>query len=155
MKKLWKTYVLPNVDYCSTLWFSPDRPQEIRTLEKHQSRFLNRIDNLEQSTYWEALKSCNMYSITRRLERYTILYTWKSLTGLVPDCGFQLRDESRDSKLRIPTLAKSSGRVRTLKEGSFRVTGVKLFNSLPSSLRSLRSGSLESFKNCLDSFLSN
>ena len=95
-----------------------------------------------------------MYSITRRLERYTILYTWKSLMGLVPDCGFQLHDESCDSKLRIPTLAKSSGRVRTLKEGSFRVTGVKLYNSLPSSLRSLRSVPLETFKRCLDSFLS-
>ena len=113
MKKLWKTYVLPNIDYCSILWFSPDRPYELKTLEKHQSRFLSRIESLDNSNYWEALKSCNMYSIIRRLERYNIIYTWKSLMGLVPDCGFQLHDESCDSKLKILSLAISFGRVRT------------------------------------------
>ena len=35
-----------------------------------------------------------MNSQHRRMERYRILYAWKILEGLVPDCGMEWEEES-------------------------------------------------------------
>ena len=43
LKRLWKTYVLPSIDYCSVLWFSLERTGEVKELESLQYNFLPNI----------------------------------------------------------------------------------------------------------------
>ena len=90
MKQLWKIYILPDIDYCSTLWFSPDKGGLINELEKLQF-FLKKMDGLLCLNYWERLKIRNLLSIQRRLEHYVLIYTWKCIENLVPNCGFETK----------------------------------------------------------------
>ena len=68
-----------------------------------------------------------MYSQQKKLERYCILvYTWKILEGLVPNCGIVVQQGDRDVQLP-PLQGKHS--VRDVREQSFQVHGPKLLNS--------------------------
>ena len=102
MRKVWKCYILPCVDYCSVLWFSQNRPGDIIEIERTQNNFLRKCEGLESSDYWTRLKRLNLQSIQRRLERFTIIYTWKSLEGLAPSLGMQWNSNShRESILSV------------------------------------------------------
>ena len=98
--------------------------------------------------------SPEIYSQQRRMERYRIIYAWKILEGLAPNCGLQETFSIRRGReIKIP-LVKGSGRIKTLREGSFQIHGGKLFNSLPKKLRDLTKISIEDFKSNLDQYLS-
>ena len=56
LKRLWKTYVLPGVDYCSVLWFSREKTGEVKELESLQYNFLRNITGHHDTTYWAILK---------------------------------------------------------------------------------------------------
>ena len=103
--------------------------------------------------YWERLRSLKMYSQQRQLERYRMIYTWKILEGLVPNCGLVLVENSRRGRLvEIPPL-KGKPFVRKLREQSFQVDGPKLFNSLPKYLRNLNKVPAVDLKEQLDKYL--
>ena len=57
----------------------------INKLEKLQSYFTRKIKFESDLNYWERLKSAQMLSQERRMERYNILYIWKILEGRVPN----------------------------------------------------------------------
>ena len=102
------------------------------------------------SQYWQRLKMLKMYSQQRRMERYRVLYVWKILQGISPNCGLEMTyNERRGREVKIPPI-KSKGTVQSLRESSFQVMGPRLFNSLPKSLRNLQKGSIEDFKIMLD-----
>ena len=105
MRKLWKVYALPIVDYCSPLWFSPNSPNTLRELEETQYYFMRKSTGPEASDYWTVLRRSNLLSIQRRMERFIILNVWKSLEGLSPNIGFKFNTESnRIATLRLPKL---------------------------------------------------
>ena len=94
-------------------------------------------------------------SCERRQERYKILYVWKALKGLVPDCGVQadpLAGPRRGLVTKIPPLSGTRALIQSLKDRSFQCEGPKLFISLPRELRTLEP-SLLVFKKRLDSWL--
>ena len=154
MKRIWKAYVLPSIDYCSVLWFNLDKPGEIHNLERAQNRFLSRIEGFRTMNYWERLRAAKMMSIQRRLERYIILYTWKSLEGLVPDLAMNWNVNShKDRVLSVPPLKRTATRIMTLREGTIQVSGPKLFNCLPDYVRALTGCSLDVFKKNVDTVL--
>ena len=95
-----------------------------------------------------------MYSLQRRNERYRILYMWKIMNGLAPNCGVSWGPtEVRLGRMcQVPKLAQKA---RKLREQSFQYQGPKLFNCLPVSLRNKVNCSLEEFKADLDQFLQN
>ena len=96
--------------------------EEIVTyLEKSVTYLEPAISNLK---YWEQLQNINRLSLKRRLERYRILNTWKTLEGLVPNCGVSVSQESRRNgrKCHIPGINKKAKEsVKTLKEQIFQV----------------------------------
>ena len=105
-------------------------------------------------TYWERLKHLKMYSQQRRAERYIIIYTWKVMEGLVPNCGLTAtHNDRRGREGKIPPL-KGSQSVRNLRDQSFQVRGPRLFNTLPRNIRDTTKVSVEDFKEKLDNFLS-
>ena len=64
MKTLFKTLILPHVDYCSQLWM-PVKTMETLKIEKLQKDFLNRIPALKGMNYWQKLELLKMTSIQR------------------------------------------------------------------------------------------
>ena len=158
MLTLWKSLVIPILDYCSQLW-SPARVGEIQQIEQLQRSFTNKIKFSAKIDYWERLKHFRLYSLQRRRERYRIIYVWKILEGIVPNLSGrgQIVDKHsiRFGRLcLVPPVAKStSNKLQRLREGSFCVDGPRLFNSLPSSLRNLTGVCHTDFKKELDKFL--
>ena len=97
-----------------------------------------------------------MLSLQRRLERYRIIYIWKILEGLAPNCGiFSTSEEARLGRKctipRVNTTARQA--VQSLKEQTFQVHGPKLFNSLPAHIRNTRNCQRDDFKTKLDKWL--
>ena len=72
MKTLFKTLIVPHIDYCSQLWM-PVKPTEILKVEKLQKDFLNRIPALRGNNYWQKLQILKMISLQRRQERCRII----------------------------------------------------------------------------------
>ena len=160
MVTLFKSLVLPIIEYGCVVW-SPSLLFEIRRLEAIQRHFTSKIRGLSDLSYSERLEHLKLYSLERRRDRYSIIYTFKMLKGLVPnfnDLNLKVSvrihtSERTGLKCRIPSIeTKSNDRVKTLKDRSFAIRGPSLFNSLPQELRNLEI-SLETFKNRLDTYL--
>ena len=164
MKHMFKTLVVPHLDYCSQLWMPIDA-SGIQSLEKVQYDFFKRIPELREKSYWDALEHMKMVSIQRRMERYRIIYSWKILENLAPNCGISEIDEShlsRQGRRLDISVPKGSAKVNKMKEQCFQINGAKLFNCLPPTIRNLSTTSKEKsrcapdvdyFKAALDQYL--
>lgn len=156
--KLFTTLVLPRIDYCSQLIF-PYKQMEWKALEQAQRTLTSKISDIKELNYWQRLEALKMYSVQRRFERYSIIYTYKILENLAPNFTVN-RVESRFSERRgrqcvIPPILshRCPSIVRNAREASFPIRGPRLFNSLPKHLRNISGVSVDSFKRRLDKFL--
>ena len=111
MITLWKSLVLPRIEYCSQLW-SPTNKGDITRLELLQKNYTRKIHGSYGSNYWERLKKFNIFSLQRRRERYQIIYIWKILQNFVRNVGesgikhqFSLRN---GRTCIIPTVKRSA-----------------------------------------------
>ena len=90
------------------------------------------------------------------MERYRIIYCWKILNKLAPNCGLTEIENSQESrlgrKLKIPK-NKSKIKAEKLREQTFQLNGPLLFNSLPTNLRNMKKCTIEEFKAELDKHL--
>ena len=152
MKFMWKTLVQGHIDYCSQLYM-PNQASEMMLIENLQKSFTKKIPEVRNHNYWQRLVHLKMYSQQRRLERYRVIYTWKILEQLVPNCGLSsTTSERRGRQVTVPAL-KGSASIKSLREQSFQVNGPKLFNCLPLSIRNLKGITVDEFKQKLDQFL--
>ena len=94
MRFVWRTYILPIIDYSSQLW-APQEGVLLSKLEGLQKSFTKRVEGLRSKNYWERLNILNLQSIHRRIERYKVCYTWKIMQGIVPNCGVSWDSNSR------------------------------------------------------------
>ena len=115
---------------------------------------MNRIKNMGNANYWERLEKLNILSISRRFERYKIIYTRKILNGDVPNCGLVWENcERRGVKFKINYAPnKASDSVKTIRMNSFQVQGPSMFNILPKILRD-SDAPAEGWKAELDKYL--
>ena len=139
MKHLFKTLVIPHIDYCSQLWLPIDGAS-ILSLEKVQCDFFKKIPELRGKSYWECLSHMKMLSIQRRLERYRIIYCWKIMEELAPNCGIHEIPNSKDTRLgrrlQVP-VPKGNSQTNKQKDQAFQINGAKLFNCMPAKVRNL------------------
>ena len=163
MLTLWKSLVLPILDYCSQLW-SPSNKGLIQQIESIQQSFTRKIaiGNLTNN-YWDRLSHLKLYSLQRRRERYAIIYVWKILEGHVPNISGE--GHSGISKLHdfthrngrtcsIPPFKRDCpSRIKQLREGSLKIHGSRLFNSLPKVIRNITDCQVSHFKTQLDVYL--
>ena len=151
MMTLYKSLVIPILEYCSVLW-SPRSAGLIQRLEMVQWSFIRKIVGARGMNYWECLKDMSIYSLQRRRERYRIIYIWKILEKLVPNINdkIQAKDHIRLGRLCNLNNCRNAS---TKLEGSLTIDGPKLFNSLPKHVRDLKGVSLQKFKRALDSHL--
>ena len=155
MKTMFKTLIVPHIDYCSQLWM-PIQATQVKAVEKLQKDFINRIPALRELDYWQQLDTLQMLSLQRRLERYRILYVWKILERQVPNCGIQVKlEEGRLGRMCIvPAINRHAQKaVQTMREQTFQVNGPRLFNSLPAKVRNISNCSIDDFKMALDKYL--
>ena len=161
MLTVWKSLVLPILDYCSQLW-SPSKVGEIQQIEDIQRAFTRKIRSSTSNNkedYWQRLESYHLYSLERRRERYRIIYVWKILEGVVPNLSGRSQINAklcqRFGRLCCvpPFSTTPTNKLQRLREGSFCIKGPQLFNSLPSHLRNLSGISVLDFKKELDKFL--
>ena len=156
MLKMWKSLVLPIIDYCSVL-VAPTKKGEIADIERLQRMFTAKIEEVKHLDYWNRLEALKLYSLQRRHERYIIIYTWKIMEGLVPN--FTLNpinyfiNDRKGIRCAIPHI-KGQGRIKRLRETSLALRGPRLFNELPKEVNMLRGVSTETFKAALDKHLS-
>ena len=121
MITLWKSLVVPKLEYCSQLW-SPFKTGEIQRLEIVQWTYLRKIKDLHHSDYWECLKKFKLYSLQRQRERYQIIYVWKILEDLVPNIDDKnntglvnnLNSARLGRRCYIPTI-KSQGMIKSMR----------------------------------------
>ena len=155
MKHMFKTLVTPHIDYTSQLWM-PITCTEIEKLEKIQRDFFRYIPSLCGLNYWDQLNRMNMISIQRRLERYRIIYSWKILENLVPNCGLEVIIDSTESRqgrrFQVPEIDRKAATSKQLDQ-IFQVNGPKLFNCLPPRIRNIKNVGLDDFKMALDKYL--
>ena len=155
MLTLYKSLVIPLLEYCCQLW-SPCRQGEKQSLEAVQRTFTSRICNIRHLDYWARLRDLQLYSLERRRERYAIIYIYKILTGkVVNNLNIEFNIHQRRGRLchinSICTTART--RVKTLKQNAFATRGPQLFNALPRHLRDTAEDNIDCFKNQLDKFL--
>ena len=92
--------------------------------------------------------------LLRRMERYRIIYVWKILEGISPNCGLEVTtSERRGREVKIPPIKGTKGKIQNLRENSFQIQGPRLFNCLPKSVRGISKVSIDDFKQHLDRFL--
>ena len=90
MRTIYRSLILPLLDYCSQLYMPLDKGS-IQKLENLQRDFFNKIPKLNGLSYWEQLNVMKISSVQRRMERYRLLYIWKTLEGYVPNCGISIK----------------------------------------------------------------
>ena len=156
MKQMWKSLVQGHVDYCSQL-YQPLQSSNLQRIEMLQKVFTKKIPEVRNMNYWERLQHLKMNSQQRRMERYRIIYCWKILEGLAPNCGIYTNNslsERAGRKCSIPKInSKTRQSVKTLREQSFQVHGPQLFNCMPASIRNKSKCSVQEFKEALDQYI--
>ena len=154
LRQMFKSLVQPHLDYCSQLW-SPSEGPNLDKVEKVLKDFTKRIPELQNMNYWQRLEKMNMSSEQRRIERYKIIYIWKTMNDLVPNCGLEWT-EAGDRRGRICLIPKLKGstKVQKLRQQSFQMSGPRLWNCLPKSVRNMKTNEIEEFKQTLDEYLS-
>ena len=156
MMTLWKSLILPKIEYCSPL-LSNISLGDLQKLEGLQRSFTYRIDNLTHD-YWARLKTLKLFSIERRFERYLILYIWKVIEEKVSspsESPIALTNlQSRTGrKCTISRLPITSCHIQNLFHQSPIEKGKRLFNSLPKSIRNITGTTIDGFKHPLNKFL--
>jgi hypothetical protein len=145
-----KTYILPLLDYCSSVW-NPFLLKDIDRLEKVQKRFTKRLTGLRDMPYSQRLTACGLVSLELRRLRTDIILCFKIVKSLV-DLKFDdffvfdpnTRTRGHTLKLRIPRCQTSC------RSNFFAVKIVPIWNSLPQSL--VDCSSLLEFKQKLKGF---
>ena len=154
MLTLYKSLVLPLLEYCCQLW-SPWKVGEKQPLEAVQRSFTNKISTVKHLDYWERLKTLELFSLERRRERYSIIYIYKIITGCITN-NLNIRTTNHLRLGRLchveQTYPRATTRIKTLKENAFASRGPLLFNTLPRHLRDSNT-SPDQFKSKLDKFL--
>ena len=153
MLTLFKSLVLSRLDYASQLW-SPYLLKHSYLIEKVQRVFTKHISCIWVFSYSKRLETLKLYSLQRRRDRYSIIYMWKIVEGLVPNLSDHITCSLSDRRGRTCIVYHASvGQLGTMKYNSFRWRTIR--KRLPKCIRMLSSCSVNRFKSELDSYLRN
>ena len=153
MLTLLKSLIRPKLEYCSPLW-SPCKIRDIAKIENVQRFFTRRVKECEGMDYWERIKHLRILSLQRRRERYMIIHVWKVYHEMVPNStGISFYNHIRQGpKANLPRIHHTAQKsVQTLREESFGIRAIQLFNRMPASVR--LSTSVDNLKVNLGGFL--
>ena len=148
-----KTLVRSRAEYCSPLW-NPAKMERIKLLESIQRTFTSRIEEVKHLSYWKRLEALQLMSLQRRRERYIVIQVYKTLNNLAPnDLELEFYKTARRGLCcKVPPMVKhAKQKAQHQYDDSFRVTGARLWNLIPTAIR--QKTSLDSFKAAFTKFL--
>ena len=87
LRTLWRSIIQCHLDYGNILWAPYSLKYKLRLLESPLREYTRRGKGLQEVNYWDRLKIFKLSSAQRRVERYRLIYTWKSLNGLASSLG--------------------------------------------------------------------
>ena len=160
MRTMWRSLVQCHLDYGNILWAPYNFHGEKwkwTLLESPLREFTRKAAGCRDLDYWSRLRLFKLSSSQRRVERYRILYTWKSLNGFAPPLGLEWSMSNQGRTGRTLVVKKVTGStigLKSMRRKSIQYEGVKLLNVLPTELRNF-TGKLDDFKQLLDNFLEN
>ena len=144
-KMLYNTLILPNLDYCSTVWDNASKQAVVR-LQRLQNRALRIILRKGPRTHIEdMLNSIKWMSVKQRLDYNKCVLMWRIVNNTAPPYlreNFTYASESHDYETQASSTKKLS--IKRGHKTSLTVTGARLWNSLPIELRETKV--LETFK---------
>ena len=91
----------------------PHKASEIQLLENIQRPFTAKVNGMSNLYYWERLQFLQLYSLERRRERYLVIYTWKTLEGLVPNTCNLISTETRGHERKCMVIPSSATVAKT------------------------------------------
>ena len=77
-----KVYILPLLDYCSSIW-SPYKLSDIDRIEKIQRSYTKKLDGLTNLSYSDRLLACNLPSLELRRLRNDLILCYKIVHHLI------------------------------------------------------------------------
>ena len=86
-RTMWNSLIQPHLDYGSVLWSPTDIKYLLLKCEAPLRAFTRKAWGSHGLNYWERLRLFRLNSNQRRMERYRVIYIWKSLYGYVPSLG--------------------------------------------------------------------
>ena len=152
MMYLFKTFVIPKLEYGSQVW-SPYKIKDINRIEAVQRTITSKLDGLENFNYHERLQCLHLYSLQRRRERFIIITMWKMSVELLPNnLDIEFYETRRFGIKARRKLSKATRpHLRTVRFNFFTSTGPALFNLVPKRVKEKET--LATFKKHLDIFL--
>ena len=120
---MWNSLIQCHIDYCSQLW-APGDGAELQKLEKLLKDYLAKVPELNEMQYWQKLTTIRMNSQQRQLERYRIIYVWKTLEGMASDSGIEKSSEIIDRlgrKCKISSLKPKERMKREFSSSSSKI----------------------------------
>ena len=147
---LYKALVRPHLEYCVQVW-NPFLRKDIDLLEKVQRRTTKRIKGLNNLSYDERLKVCNLPRLEDRRKRGDLIETFKIMKGFekVPKERFFQRG-SNQCRGHSEKLFKERPNSRQ-RQKIFSQRVISEWNALPQ--RVVDSKTIDQFKNRLDEHL--
>jgi Reverse transcriptase (RNA-dependent DNA polymerase)/Endonuclease-reverse transcriptase len=144
----YKTYILPILEYCSTIWY-PTKLVDIDRIEKVQRFFTKRLYGMQNKSYKERLVACTLPSLELRRLRTDVILCYKIIHNLIAldfndffVFDTNTRTRCHNFKLKLPNFKT------TLRQNFYSVRVVPVWNSLPTSL--VDCSTITSFKNKLN-----
>ena len=170
MKTLLKSLIIPKTEYASIIW-SPNDQKKIKIIENIQRRFTSKIseyltwnENIQMPVctkdYWERIQDLKIYSLERRRERFTILYLYRFIIGLINIPAFEVYGERFNNKEETNYKGYTTEAIKALRQSSFFYRGPQIFNLLPVELRAFEEivrptqYHVDCYKKKLDDYLS-
>ena len=126
-----KSYILPILDYCSTVW-APCTHAEVKLIESVQRNFTRRIPGRELFSYGQRLSNLGLVSLELRRLRHDLTFCYKILSGMIagPPSVYGLVLSNRKSRGNGRKLAVQDSRVN-VRKNYFSCRVCEPWNSLP------------------------
>ena len=138
---MWRSLVQYHLDYGNILWGPYNYHGEKwkwTLLESPLREFTRKATGCRDMDYWSRLKKFKLSSSQRRLERYRVLYTWKSLNRFAPSLGLEWSKSGHGSSGRTLAVKRVTGSTvgqKTMRRESIQFEGAKLLNAIPTELQ--------------------
>ena len=149
--QLYKCQVRPNLEYCVQVW-NPHYKKGINLVERVQRRVTRMVDGLENKTYHERLRECNLTTLESRPHRGDLIETFKILTDREGFDKSELFTLNSNTRTRGHTLKLVKPRARLdVRKFFFSQRITNSWNKLPDKV--VKATSVNNFKNLLDDYL--
>jgi len=109
MVKAFKVYVLPLIDYCSSV-YNPHKIADIKLLERIQKKFTKNVMYRHKLSYPDRLKHLHLQSLEHRRLFSDLCLTYKIINGFIPSISniFELSIPSKNTRLSKKPIHKNS-----------------------------------------------